>query len=178
MPAGLVFIPIEIKDIRDWVYPRYPRSAELYQLLHKAALLQFDAPEANIMPVLVCRRVNHTLWFLAQRLGFKVHDTRQQYIRSVVTDDDLTEVRTELGFRDLMKPNDKASLAGLNRFFLESLAVGALDYADRWREAVLVHNFDEYFRHLRLPTLRYIDRTRILTEFRTATEAAGMRGGW
>jgi hypothetical protein len=68
MPAGLVYIPIEIKNIRDWVYPR---SAEPYQLLHKAALLQRAAPEVNIMPVLVCRRVNHTLRFLAQRLGLR-----------------------------------------------------------------------------------------------------------
>ncbi|MGW4720862.1 hypothetical protein [Nocardia sp. NPDC004260] len=64
-----MYLPIENKNIRDWVYPR---SAEPYQLLRKAALLQRDAPEANIMPVLVCR---HTLRFLAQRLGFKVHDT-------------------------------------------------------------------------------------------------------
>jgi hypothetical protein len=55
---------------------------------------------------------------------------------------------------------------------------GALDYANKWREAVLVHNFDEYFRDLWRPNLRYTDRTRILTEFRSAAEAAGMRGGW
>lgn len=48
-----------------------------------------------------------------------------------------------------MKPEDKASLSGLNRFFLKSLAIGALDYANNWRDAVLVHNFDEYFRDLR-----------------------------
>lgn len=175
LPEGMVYVPIEIKNIRDWIYPT---SAELYQLLHKAALLQRGAPEANIMPVLVTRRINHTLRFLAERLGFKVLALQQQYIRSIVEDDDLAEIRSGLGFMDLMKPDDKNSLAALNRFFRKSLAIKALEYAASWREAVLVHNYDEYFRQLRQPGLRYADRAATMDEFRGATYNAGLRGGW
>ncbi|MEU4838668.1 hypothetical protein [Nocardia testacea] len=175
LPEGLVYVPIEIKNIRDWIYPT---SAELYQLLHKSALLQQGAPDTNIMPVLVTRRVNHTLRFLATRLGFKVLDLQQQYVRSVVDDEDLAEIRAELDFLDLMKPDDRPSLKTLDKFFQTSMASKALEYADLWKETVLDHNLDDYFRQLRKQNLRRDDRTAVMNEFRRATERVGMRGGW
>lgn len=98
-PAGMVYIPIEVKNIRDWTYPQ---SSELFQVLDKAAQLQRHAPTTLILPLLICRRVNHTIFFMAKQLGFKVRDNRQQYVRPVLRDEELAEVRTELGFTDLM----------------------------------------------------------------------------
>lgn len=175
IPTGVVYVPIEVKNLRDWLYPA---SAEVYQLLHKAALLQIGAPDTPIMPVLICRRIHHTLIFLADRLGFKVFATQQQYIRSVVSDDELAEVRTELGFLDLIKIDDAPTIEPLRRFFRVSLAKKAPQFATKWREAVLTHGLDEYFRELRALDLRYGDRADAMTRFRAACERAGYRGGW
>lgn len=175
VPSGSIYVPIEVKNIRDWIYPN---SAELYQLLHKAALLQTGAPTASVMPVLICRRINHTTVFLAKRLGFKVFPTDQQFIRPVVSDDELAEVRTELGFLDLIKIPDNTTVAPLLNFFKTTLAKGAPEFAESWRQAVLTHNLDEYFRELRSPQLRFHEREDTMTRFRAACEAAGMRGGW
>lgn len=174
IPLGTVYVPVEIKNIRDWVYPQ---TAELYQLLDKSAQLQRSAPDASILPVLATRRINHTLRFLAQRLGFKVLETRQQYIRAV-SDDELADIRTELGFMDLMRIEDGTTRPELRRFFREALPVKALEYAANWRTTVIDHELDEFFRLLRDARLRYTDREDLMTHFRATMAELGYRGGW
>lgn len=174
VPLGTVFVPIEVKNLRDWVYPQ---TAELYQLLDKSAQLQRSAPTASILPVLATRRVNHTLRFLALRLGFKVLETRQQYIRTV-SDDDLAEVRNELGYMDLMRIEDGETRKELVQFFRRSLAIKALEYAENWRTAVLTHGVDEFFPVLRNPRLRYADREAVMAHFRATMDELGYQGGW
>jgi hypothetical protein len=53
LPGQPIAVPIEVKNIRDWIYPS---SQELYQLLEKAAQLKQLRPEIPIVPLLVCRR--------------------------------------------------------------------------------------------------------------------------
>lgn len=57
VPGAPVTLLIEVKNIRSWVYPT---SIELYQLLHKASVLQLAHPDQHIMPVLACRKAQVT----------------------------------------------------------------------------------------------------------------------
>jgi hypothetical protein len=67
--GAAVTIPVEVKNLRDWMLPASP---EVYQLLEKAAAVQAANPKAAIMPVLICRRVHFTLFRMAKDLGFFV----------------------------------------------------------------------------------------------------------
>lgn len=50
VPGSSVAVPIEVKNIRDWIYPS---SQELYQLLEKASLLQQLRPDVLMVPVFI-----------------------------------------------------------------------------------------------------------------------------
>jgi hypothetical protein len=100
-PQGSVTLPIEVKNIRHWIYPD---SSELYELLAKAALLQLANPDVAFMPTLVCRRVHYTTFRMAKDLGFFMAQTRAQFVLpyAEVTQQSLEELRHELGFIDLI----------------------------------------------------------------------------
>jgi hypothetical protein len=89
VPIGSVVALFEVKNIRDWIYPR---SSELHQLLDKAAQLQLSHPGLSFMPVLVCRRVHTTAIYMARDLGFQVLQSYNQFIqpRSDVVASSLT----------------------------------------------------------------------------------------
>src|SRR5450759_445853 len=77
LPKGGVIVPIEVKNIREWMYPNRP---ELYQLLYKAAMLQQARPDQAFAPVLVCRRAHVTLFRMARDLGCFVAEARAQFV--------------------------------------------------------------------------------------------------
>jgi hypothetical protein len=81
----------------------YPNSAELFQLLHKAALLQQVHADLRFVPVLVCRRRSFFVWAMAKELGFFPIDVRQQYVLpgGRIGPVAFEEVRRELGYHDL-----------------------------------------------------------------------------
>ncbi|MFI5501160.1 hypothetical protein ACIA5E_19045 [Nocardia asteroides] len=174
LPAGLAYVPIEVKNIRGWLYPQ---NSEVFQLLSKAAVLQRAAPDTLIHPILICRRVHYTIFFMAKQLGFKVRDTRQQYIRTV-NDDALAEVRTELGFTDLMKVPKGETTPNLRRFFRRTIEDNALDFTTTWRATVLDHDLDRHFEILRDDTLRYADRADAMRDLRIDVAHLGLQGGW
>jgi hypothetical protein len=73
--GATVVTPIEVKNIRHWIYPN---SAELFQLLHKAALLQ-QATRSAIRAGLGLSPPE-LLWAMAKELGFFPIEVRQQYV--------------------------------------------------------------------------------------------------
>lgn len=79
-PTGVVTVLIEVKNVRHWIYPD---SAELYDLLDKAARLQFANTGHPFVPVLVCRRAHPTTFEMALQLGFFVIATRAQFLLNV-----------------------------------------------------------------------------------------------
>lgn len=174
-PAGMVYIPIEVKNIRDWLYPQ---SSQVFQVLDKAAQLQRHSPNALILPLLICRRVNYTLFFMAKQLGFKVRDNRQQYVRPVMQPEELAEVRTELGFIDLIPTEPNTTPQHLPRFFRNGLPKNALEFAHTWRETVLTHNLDIHFPVLRDNALRGHDRATAMELLRHDAGRAGRCNGW
>ncbi len=101
-PVGSAVLPVEVKNIRKWVYPD---SNELYDILDKAAHLQLSEPTLRFTPVLVCRRAHYTTFRMALDLGFFVAETRAQFIQPVAKVDPsaLAEVSAELAFQDLAR---------------------------------------------------------------------------
>jgi len=100
LPGPTVAVPIEVKNLRDWLYPN---NAEVYQLLTKAAKLQQARPGVPIMPLLIARRIHITTFRMFKDLGAYGIQTKRQYIGAVDGGDErIQEVRTGLGFFDLI----------------------------------------------------------------------------
>ena len=132
LPLPTVAVPIEVKNVRDWLYPW---STEPYQLLAKATTLQKAQPTQPIMPTLVCRRAHITLYRMAKDLGFFIIEPRRQFIPPTVDQDHLREVRSELGFFDLFPTvdADERIVGRLTR----TLPAYALDRCERWAQTAL-----------------------------------------
>lgn len=131
-PAGTIIpvtVLIEVKNLRHWIYSS---SAEVFQLLEKAARLQRARPEQAFVPVLVCRRAHFTAFQMARDLGFLILYTIQQPIlpHSEVPAALLAEVRDELGY-DLAQSLDPHPF--LADAFARTLPQGAARIAERWR---------------------------------------------
>jgi hypothetical protein len=159
-PAGPVVVPIEVKNIRHWIYPT---SAELFQLLHKAALLQIANRDQSILPVLVCRRRNYYTWQMGLELGFLPLEVHYQFLlpRSVIDVKHLNEVRNELGYRDLKLSEDAEPR--LVQAFTNSVPRDAASYAERWKQCG--PELVDYFESLR----DYMDRSQraaLMADFR------------
>lgn len=108
-PGSPYLVPIEVKNVRHWLYPHHP---ETYQLLHKAAGLANAHPEHPTLPVLICRKAHYRLRQLAKDLGFLIFETHDQYVlpSERINPEHFEEVRVELGFDDLKitsSPNPK-----------------------------------------------------------------------
>jgi hypothetical protein len=103
MPTGSSALPIEVKNMRDWVYPTSP---ELYQLLDKAAQIQALRPGIDIVPVLICRRAHIITMRMAKELGFFIILTKRQYVSPTVQESSVVELRAELGLHDLVRHAD------------------------------------------------------------------------
>jgi hypothetical protein len=132
LPLPTVAVPIEVKNVRDWLYPFSP---EPYQLLAKATTLQKAQPAQRIMPTLVCRRAHITLYRMAKDLGFFIIEPKRQFITPTVDEEHLREVRSELGFIDLIATvdADKRIVDRLTR----TLPSYALDRCARWARTAL-----------------------------------------
>lgn len=144
LPATTVITPIEVKNIRQWIYPT---SAELFQLLHKAAILQADHPDLDFVPVLVCRRRSFFAWAMGKELGFFPIEVSGQYVlpRAAVDHDHFNEVRAELGYTDLRLKEDAEPR--LIQALTSSLPKVAEEYAARWK--VCGPPLLEHFKNLR-----------------------------
>ncbi len=153
-----VVVVVEVKNIREWIYPR---AAELYQLLSKAAQLQAAQPNQRFVPVLVCRKPHHTLFAYAKALGFVVFYTIVQPIlmHSDAPPEAVGEVVNELGYNlEIMQGPHK----GLSGAFAKTLPKEALAAATRWAETISTYpDCLRYFEELRDDALGYAERGRI-----------------
>lgn len=174
LPGQAVTVPVEVKNLRDWMYPSSP---EPYQLLEKAAALQLARPEAAIMPVLICRRSHLTLFRMAKDLGFFIIETRRQFIAPHIDENLVAEIRSELGFIDLVRWDTADDL--LVRRLTRTLPGYALDRSHRWAD-VAASQVSSAFGWIRTASTTP-KRTRDVDVMRALAEDEGFLdngGGW
>ena len=167
-----VLCPIEVKNIRHWIYPD---SHELFQLLQKAALLQETHEDVPICPLLVTRRESWTAEQMSRDLGFRILDVHKQFILPIaaVEETELAEVQNELGFTDLTR-GDTADLT-LTKILGSSARSSAPGNAERWRESG--SDLVEHFETLRDASLSDAERREAMQELREEAEANGSWSG-
>jgi len=166
--TGSVLCPIEVKNIRHWLYPIHH---ELFQLLHKSALLQRDNPDEPIHPVLITRKRAWITEQMSRDLGFRVIDLNKQFVLPTedVDERQVEEVRQELGYTDLTR-SDKADPA-LTSVLAGSVRTTAQTNAKLWREhgSKLV----EHYEVLRSTSLSQRGRDAAMDELREAADENG-----
>ncbi|WP_340689193.1 hypothetical protein REH65_33440 (plasmid) [Saccharopolyspora sp. ID03-671] len=161
--TGTYVVPIEVKNVRHWLYSG---DYEVHQLLFKAAWLQHDLPDEDIVPVLVCRQANHVTMTLARALGFQVVNTKRQAIRASLDGPKLAEVVTELGYN--LQPLSAPDPA-LVRHFAKVLPGEAAARAERWRN--LGSTLTDLYDALRNKELHFLERDDLRAQL---ADAAGI----
>jgi hypothetical protein len=139
LPTQPVTVLVEVKNIRNWIYPGHP---ELHQLLSKAAQVQQHAPSQPILPILVCRRAHKTTIWMAQKLGFFVIETKRQYLGDVDTEA-LAEV--QMGLHLTYLTAGSAPDPTVTTRMRDVVPLHASNYAIRWQQTVLADDFGPYF---------------------------------
>jgi len=177
-PTGVVTVLIEVKNVRHWIYPE---SAELYDLLDKAARLQVANPGQPFVPVLVCRRAHRTTFLMAAQLGFFVVDAKAQFLLQVqdVRPEHVEQVRRELGFRDLVliAPSSTQSSSSMRRRFEVVIPSVAARSAERFAQSASI--VTKVSATLRKDSLTDVQRRRAFERLHTASEELpDFAGGW
>lgn len=144
-----ITVLIEVKNIRHWIYPD---SAEIYQLLDKAARLQQAHPNQLFVPVLVCRKVHYLTFRLAKSLGFIIfyfgNNIQPILPHSEVIPAHLQEVVEELDYQLIQTDGP---LDSLSTQFNDTLPKDALAISKRWEIAGA--SLGGHYRLLRDPSL-------------------------
>jgi hypothetical protein len=181
-PTGSVVVLIEVKNVHHWMYAS---ATELYELLDKATQLQMAIPDTGFVPVLVCRHGHPPIFRMAKDLGFMVADARAQYVLPVadVREDHVTELRTELGMLDLVRPKVNPEFPDriapyaskrLVKMFAEDLPAIAERSAERFKRAAPILA-------IMTPLLKaarpYQQRT-LMARLRHMTRELRQAGGW
>ncbi|KPN45047.1 hypothetical protein [Mycobacterium intracellulare] len=171
VPGTAVTLLFEVKNIRQWIYPS---SAEPFQLLSKAILVQQARPEAAVVPILVCRRAHQTTFWMAKQMGFIVIDMGRQFI-GAVEEDKMLEVRNGLWFNDLAI-GEGPSLRVRDRL-RSAVRAGSVAAAEVWRDTALDPGFSQTI----IDANKARDQRalyRHVQELRDLAAAAGWMGGW
>lgn len=166
MLLGTFLLLIEMKNRRLTLYPRHP---EVYQLLFKAALATKQFPGQAIVPALICRRGHNWLFWMAKDLGFRVVQTKRQFVTLPDKTDRryLTELHDELALKDLTPINGETPR--IIDFFKSVLPNEAAAAAQRWRiMAPLVGPFAE---QLRKETLGVAERSQLVIDLHLQVQA-------
>jgi hypothetical protein len=171
LPQPPVTMLFEVKNLRSWIYPG---SEELFQLLHKAIVLQTLQPEQPIVPVFVCRKAHQTTFWMSKQLGFITIDMGIQYVGDV-DEEDLLEVRNELYFRDLARGGGP-SLRVRDRL-VKALPMIAADVARQWASTASNPTLAELIERIRYCRARE-EHDALVSDLRAANEDLGRRGGW
>lgn len=172
IPQPPVTVLIEVKSIREWIYPD---SSELYQVLHKCLLLKRIHPDIPVVPILVCRRAQKTAFFMAKQLGFLIIEMGAQFVGDTITEEQLLEVRNELGFSDLHLGTGP-SLPVRDRM-RQHLGPYLNEFAETWTATAQDPDIADLLSRLRNKLSR-TERTTLLHDVRNANRAKGNRGGW
>lgn len=168
-----MFVPIEVKNIREWMFPH---SHQIYQVLAKAATLQLHHAEQRMPPLLICRRKHiQTIW-MAKDLGFMVVEVKRQFLMPSAdyTEEGVEEVRAGIGF-DLTVTDQAYPL--LVQVLNETLPYRAEPLANRW--GTHGAQFESLYWTLADDDVPQEERDEALVELRTtAMELPDMEGGW
>ncbi len=166
--TGSIFSPVEVKNIRHWIYPR---SHELFQLLHKAALIQQGHPDIDVCPVLVTRKRSWTADQMSRDLGFRIFDLHKQFVLPIadVPEDRVEAIRAELGYADLTRTDqpDPTMIVLARR----SLRTTARSNAERWKS--FGSQLVDHYGSLRDSGLSEQERDGAMLELREAAEQIG-----
>jgi hypothetical protein len=170
LPRSPVTVLFEVKNLRSWIYPS---GSELYQLLHKAVVLQTAHPEQPIVPVFVCRKAHKTTFWMAKQLGFVTIEMGIQFVGDVA-EDELLEVRNELHFQDLARGHGP-SLRIQDRLS-DTLPRTSPQVAEQWAATASDASIIELIGKLRRSSRQEHDV--LLADLRQANIDLGRRGGW
>jgi hypothetical protein len=157
--TGVITTPIEVKNVREWIYAD---SERLHQLLHKAAKLKQAFPDVPIVPVLVCRRGAYNTFKMARAFGFYVADAKAQFLprREDVTPTAVEEVAAGLGYRDLTQERLPNRL--LVHHFSRALPDVIARAAEDW--STYGPMLADHFQQLRKPDLPRAERASLADE--------------
>lgn len=118
--AGGVVCGIEVKNLREWLYPDRP---EVRNAIRKALSL-------DIVPVLVARRIHYVTFRLLSPMGLIVHQTYNQLLPDADADlANLARDKKLLGYHDIRTGNQPD--ARLLKFFQVNLPQIAADARTR-----------------------------------------------
>ncbi len=167
MPNPTKLMPIEAKNVRQWIYPR---TQEMYQLLDKAARLRMMHPELPVMPIFVCRRMQFLTGKMAQQLGFHVISTWRQYVRPAVAhaDDDarkFEELNTELAYNLELH---EGSVEPMVNHFTTVIPKRCDEAAERWGQFVDHPDVPELIHRMRDDAITNTERHDTLGELAAA----------
>jgi len=154
---------VEVKNVRSFLYPQ---ALEVHQVLYKAAEVAAAHPGLRVIPVLVCRRAHFSLFTMAKQLGMFVVQMKLQPVQPSKQLDlaHLEEIRTELGYRDLIVKND--ALPWMVDRLVTVLPREAPDFAAAWTRTAAT--MLPYSKSLRTGILSGRDRGRLMDALREA----------
>jgi hypothetical protein len=173
-PGLPVLLPIEVKNLREWLFPH---SHQVYQVLRKGAGLARLHPAVPIVPTLICRRKSIMTMWMAQDLGFFVIELKRQFMQpsKEYTAEEIAEVKDELGF-EFLSVGDGPDLL-LGRILIGTLPSRATEFASRWRERGA--QFEAEYRVLMDDELDVKERDDALARLRDkAARLPDASGGW
>lgn len=114
---------IEVKNIREWIYPNRP---EIRELLSKSLAL-------DLVPVLIARRIHFSTWSVLNLCGVVLHQTyNQRYPLSDTALADTVKRKDLLGYHDVRVGND--SDVRLDAFISNNLGQVLPDARARFEE--------------------------------------------
>lgn len=172
IPQAPVTVLIEVKSIREWIYPA---ASELFQVLHKCLLLKHAHPAVPVVPILVCRRAQETAFYMAKQLGFIIIEIGAQFLGDTVPEEQLLQVRNELGFTDLYRGTGP-SLRVRDRL-RDHLGPYLTQFADTWTRTAQDVVISAALSRLR-NRIPGAERAELLNDVRNANRTNGNRGGW
>ena len=171
-PTSTIVVPVEAKNLRQWVYPQ---TQELFQLLDKSARMQVAHPSARFVPVLVCREKHHLTGVMANQMGFHVIATWRQYVRPIAASYDegarerFDQVGDELGFNLELR---EEAVGPMIDHFTKHLPKRADEASRRWA-AICGHPDVPALLHvLRNDDLAWTDRHMLLVDLGNAVGQA------
>jgi hypothetical protein len=170
LPQAPVTVLFEVKNLRSWIYPS---AQEIYQLLHKALVLQAAHPDHPIVPVFVCRMAHKTTFYMAKQLGFMTIAMGIQFAGDV-GEEELLEVRNELHFRDLERGHGP-SLRVRDRLTGTLPRTGPA-IAEQWAMTAADSSAADLITKLRRSTRQEHDQ--LMADLRRVNILMGRRGGW
>lgn len=143
-------------------------------MLYKAARLQ-ERSDVDVVPVLICRRRHYLTYQHARALGFIAFETSRQYIypAATIAAAKLQEVRSELGFGDLISSADPDDQ--IVRLFEETLPTYGPQIAQQWRDGG--SQFVELYDSLR-SQLSDAERSAVMDELHELMADAGLAPEW